>query len=94
LASDSFSARVNVETAEGDAFERLSTGLNEFRRGRAQMVAGGGFMVCRSEHPDEHFLIKPEPDLRFLRVWILIRLSRRPATRSPAEGWERRRTWF
>jgi three-Cys-motif partner protein len=32
-----FPARVNVETSEGDAFERLSVILNELRRDRAQM---------------------------------------------------------
>ena len=34
----SFPARVNVETSEGDTFERLSTILNELRRDRAQMA--------------------------------------------------------
>ena len=38
----------------------------------------GGFMVRRSDNPDQQFLIKPEPDLRPLRDWILNRLSRRP----------------
>jgi hypothetical protein len=33
-----FPARVNVETTEGDAFERLSAVLNELRRDRAQMA--------------------------------------------------------
>jgi three-Cys-motif partner protein len=33
-----FPARVNVETSEGDAFERLSAILNELRRDRAQMA--------------------------------------------------------
>jgi hypothetical protein len=33
-----FPARVNVETSEGDAFERLSDILNELRRDRAQMA--------------------------------------------------------
>ena len=36
-----------------------------------------GFMVRRSDNPDQQFLIKPEPDLRPLREWILNRLSRR-----------------
>lgn len=35
-------------------------------------------MVRRSDNPDQQFLIKPEPDLRPLRDWILNRLSRRP----------------
>ena len=34
----------------------------------------GGFMVRRSDNPDQQFLIKPEPDLRPLRDWILNRL--------------------
>jgi hypothetical protein len=38
----------------------------------------GGFIVRRSDNPDQQFLIKPEPDLRPLRDWILNRLSRRP----------------
>jgi three-Cys-motif partner protein len=38
----------------------------------------GGFMVRRSDNPDQQFLIKPEPDLRPLRDWILNRLSLRP----------------
>ena len=38
----------------------------------------GGFMVRRSDNPDQQFLIKPEPDLRPLRDWILNRLLRRP----------------
>jgi hypothetical protein len=38
----------------------------------------GGFMVRRSDNPDQQFLIKPEPDLRPLRDWIISRLSRRP----------------
>ena len=38
----------------------------------------GGFMVRRPDTPDQQFLIKPEPDLRPLRDWILNRLSRRP----------------
>jgi hypothetical protein len=38
----------------------------------------GGFMVRRSDNPDQQFLIKPEPDLSPLRDWILRRLSRRP----------------
>ena len=38
----------------------------------------GGFMVRRSDNPDQQFLIKPEPDLRPLRDWILNRLSNRP----------------
>jgi three-Cys-motif partner protein len=33
-----FPARINVETSEGDAFERLSVILNELRRDRAQMA--------------------------------------------------------
>ena len=37
----------------------------------------GGFMVRRSDNPDQQFLIKPEPDLRPLRDWILSQLSRR-----------------
>jgi hypothetical protein len=36
------------------------------------------FMVRRSDNPDQQFLIKPEPDLRPLRDWIIGRLSRRP----------------
>ena len=39
-------------------------------------------MVRRSDNPDQQFLIKPEPDLRPLRDWILSRLSRR------AERWQ------
>ena len=35
-------------------------------------------MVRRSDNPDQQFLIKPEPDLRPLRDWILNRLSQRP----------------
>lgn len=35
-------------------------------------------MVRRSDNPDQQFLIKPEPDRRPLRDWILNRLSRRP----------------
>ena len=42
------------------------------------MSPAGGFMVRRSDNPDQQFLIKPEPDLRPLRNWILDRLSRRP----------------
>lgn len=38
----------------------------------------GGFMVRRSDNPDQQFLLKPEPHLRPLRDWILSRLSRRP----------------
>jgi three-Cys-motif partner protein len=38
----------------------------------------GEFMVRRSDNPDQQFLIKPEPDLRPLRDWIMGRLSRRP----------------
>jgi three-Cys-motif partner protein len=38
----------------------------------------GEFMVRRSDDPDQQFLIKPEPDLRPLRDWIIDRLSRRP----------------
>jgi three-Cys-motif partner protein len=38
----------------------------------------GEFMVRRSDNPDQQFLIKPEPDLRPLRDWIIGRLSRRP----------------
>jgi len=32
-------------------------------------------------NPDQQFLIKPEPDLRRLRDWIVNRLSRRPKRR-------------
>jgi hypothetical protein len=38
----------------------------------------GGFIVRRSDNPDQQFLIRPEPDLRPLRNWILGRLSQRP----------------
>jgi hypothetical protein len=38
----------------------------------------GGFMVRRSDNPDQQFLIKPEPGLGPLRDWILNRLARRP----------------
>jgi hypothetical protein len=38
----------------------------------------GGFLVRRSDNPDQQFLIKPEPDLRPLRQWVVERLSRRP----------------
>lgn len=38
----------------------------------------GGFVVRRSDNPDQQFLIKREPDLRPLRDWIIGRLSRRP----------------
>jgi hypothetical protein len=31
-----------------------------------------------SDNPDQQFLIKPEPDLRPLRDWIIGQLSRRP----------------
>ena len=48
----------------------------------------GGFMVRRSDNPDQQFLIKPEPDLRPLRDWILNRLSRRP------ERWQALRSVF
>jgi len=33
-----FPARINVETSEGDAFERLSVILSELRRDHAQMA--------------------------------------------------------
>jgi hypothetical protein len=48
----------------------------------------GGFMVRRSDNPDQQFLIKPEPDLRPLRDWIISRLSRR-RERCPS-GWPRK----
>jgi hypothetical protein len=38
----------------------------------------GEFLVPRWDNPDQQFLIKPEPDLRPLRQWVLERLSRRP----------------
>jgi hypothetical protein len=38
----------------------------------------GGFMVRHFDNPDQQFLIKPEPDLRPLRDWVLNWLSRRP----------------
>jgi len=43
-----FPARINVETSEGDAFERLSVILNELRRDRAQMAptSGSGSNNC------------------------------------------------
>jgi hypothetical protein len=47
-------------------------------RRRSSLSPTGGFMVRRSDNPDQQFLLKPEPDLRPLRDWILNRLSRRP----------------
>jgi hypothetical protein len=38
----------------------------------------GEFMVRRSDNPDQQFLIRPEPDLRPLRDWIVRQLSHRP----------------
>jgi hypothetical protein len=38
----------------------------------------GRLHVRRSDNPDQQFLIKPEPDLRPLRDWVLNRLARRP----------------
>jgi hypothetical protein len=38
----------------------------------------GEFRIRRSDNPDQQFLIKPEPDLRPLREWVLDHLTRRP----------------
>jgi hypothetical protein len=45
---------------------------------RVVVSPAGEFLVRRSDNPDPQFLIKPEPDLRPLRDWIVQRLSRRP----------------
>ena len=43
-----FPARINVETSEGDAFERLSVILNELRRDRAQMAPARSCLSTRT----------------------------------------------
>lgn len=38
----------------------------------------GGFVVRKSDNPDQQFLIEPEPDLAPLREWVLAKLRERP----------------
>jgi three-Cys-motif partner protein len=54
----------------------------------------GEFLVRRSDNPDQQFLIKPEPDLRSLRDWIIGRLSRRPERWQDLHGAVRPEWWL
>jgi len=43
-----------------------------------KVCPGGSMSVCRSEAPNQFFLIEPEPDLTPLRDWLLGRLQSGP----------------
>jgi hypothetical protein len=53
-------------------------GVNLVKECAWSVTPAGGFMVRRSDNPDQQFLIESQPDLRPLRDWILNRLWHRP----------------
>jgi hypothetical protein len=63
----------------GQATRYLLLHLSDLMKECAWSVSpAGAFLVRRSDNPDQQFLIKPEPDLRPLRDWVVKRLSRQP----------------